>query len=140
MDHLLHRYGSAVRDLIAAIQTQPDLAKPLEHASAYLRAEIHFAATHEQVLHLEDVLLHRTRLSYEIADAGRAALDEIAAIVAPILGWDEAKVAAEKASYIARCDATDAAALTGSDADAEQARRAAPDIAPLQPLHPAAAS
>ena len=137
VDHLLHRYGSGIRDLTAAIEEQPDLAKPLEHASAYLRAEIHFAATHEQVIHLEDLLLHRTRLSYEIADAGRAALDEILAIIAPVLGWDEAKVAAEKASYIARCDATDAAALTSTDAEGEAARKLAADVAPMQPLQPA---
>ena len=137
VDHLLHRYGSGIRDLTAAIEEQPDLAKPLEHASAYLRAEIHFAATHEQVIHLEDLLLHRTRLSYEVADAGRAALDEILAIVAPVLGWDEAKVAAEKASYIARCDATDAAALASTDAEAEAARKLATDVAPMQPLQPA---
>lgn len=137
VDHLLHRYGSSIRDLTAAIEEQPDLAKPLEHASAYLRAEIYFAATHEQVIHLEDVLLHRTRLSYEIADAGRAALDEILAIIAPVLGWDEAKVAAEKASYIARCDATDAAALASTDAEAEAARKLAADVAPMQPLQPA---
>ena len=136
VDHLLHRYGSGIRDLTAAIEEQPDLAKPLEHASAYLRAEIHFAATHEQVIHLEDVLLHRTRLSYEIADAGRAALDEILAIIAPVLGWDEAKVAAEKASYIARCDATDAAALASTDAEGEAARKLAADVAPMQPLQP----
>lgn len=134
IQHLLHRYGSAVRQLIDAIEAKPDLVKPLEHAPAYLRAEIHFAATHEQVLHLEDVMLHRTRLTYEVADAGRAALDEIAQIVAEVLGWDEAKIAHEKASYIARCEATDAAALTTSDADAEEARLAAVDIAPLQPL------
>ncbi len=140
VDHLLHRYGSALRDLMAAIEEQPDLAKPLEHAPAYLRAEIHFAATHEQVLHLEDVLLHRTRLSYEIADAGRAALDEIAAIVADVLGWDEAKVAAEKASWIERCEATEAAARTTTDEEAEAARLAAADSAPMQPLQPAAAS
>lgn len=134
IQHLLHRYGSAMRQLIDAIEVTPDLAKPLEHAPAYLRAEIHFAATHEQVLHLEDVMLHRTRLTYEVADQGRAALDEIAQIVADVLGWDEAKIAQEKASYIARCEATDAAALTTSDADAEEARLAAADIAPLLPL------
>ena len=92
------------------------------------------------MLHLEDVLLHRTRLSYEIADAGRAALDEITAIVADVLGWDEAKVAAEKASWIERCEATEAAARTTTDEEAEAARLAAADIAPMQPLQPAAAS
>ncbi|MGZ0711492.1 glycerol-3-phosphate dehydrogenase/oxidase (plasmid) [Coraliomargarita sp. W4R53] len=134
IQHLLHRYGTGIRDLIDAIELRPDLAAPLEHAPAYLRAEIHFAATHEQVLHLEDVMLHRTRLTYEVADSGRAAVDEIAAIIAEVTGWDEAKIAAEKASYFARCDATDAAGLATTDAEAERARLAVDDIAPLEPL------
>ena len=33
-------------------------------------------------------MLHRTRLTYEHKDGGVAALDEIADILAPILGWD----------------------------------------------------
>lgn len=134
VDHLLHRYGSALRELLAAIEEQPDLARPLEHASAYLRAEIHFAATHEQVLHLEDVMLHRTRLTYEVSDAGRAATDEILEIISPVLGWDSERQAAEKASYLARCDADDAAAQTATDAEGDLARQAAADIAPMLDL------
>ncbi|WP_098470443.1 glycerol-3-phosphate dehydrogenase/oxidase [Serinibacter salmoneus] len=131
VDHLLHRYGSALGDLLEAIEEQPDLARPLEHAPAYLRAEVHYAATHEQVLHLEDVMIHRTRLSYEVRDSGRAATDEILEVIAPVLGWDEAKCAQEKASYLAQRDAEDAAALAPTDEEADTARRSAPDVTPM---------
>ncbi|ACQ81532.1 FAD dependent oxidoreductase [Beutenbergia cavernae DSM 12333] len=129
--HLLHRYGSGISDLLESIADQPDLARPLEHAPAYLRAEIAFAATHEQVLHLEDVLLHRTRLNYEVADRGRAALPEIAEVISPILGWDDERRAAEIAAYTARADAEDAAEKTWSDADGERVRLGAGDVAPM---------
>lgn len=92
---------------------------------------MHYAATHEQVLHLEDVMIHRTRLSYEVRDSGRAATDEILEVIAPVLGWDEAKCAQEKASYLAQRDAEDAAALAPTDEEADTARRSAPDVTPM---------
>ncbi|GMA34147.1 hypothetical protein GCM10025876_03510 [Demequina litorisediminis] len=137
VEHLLHRYGAGIYDLVEAIDAQPDLARPLEHAPAYLRAEIHFAATHEQVLHLEDVMMHRTRLVYEVADAGLAAAPEIAAILADVNGWDAERVTAEISSYRDRVNADAAASLEDSDAAAIGARAAATDIAPMVPLgHP----
>ncbi len=133
-DHLIHRYGSGIAELLEAIEAQPDLARPLEHASAYLRAEIHFAATHEQVIHLEDVMLHRTRLVYEVADAGVAAADEIAQIVGDVLGWSDEHREREIASYRARVEADAAAAAAQSEPAAIEARAAAKDIAPMVPL------
>lgn len=134
LDHLLHRYGSALRELVTLCEEDPSLARPLEQAPAYLRAEIHYAVSHEGALHLEDLLLRRTRLVYEVPDKGRAALDEIAEIAAPLLGWDEETRQAEIDAYVARADAEDAAARTADDASAEQARSQAPDVAPMQPL------
>lgn len=134
MDHLLHRYGGQVADLVAMVDEQPDLARPLEHAPEYLRAEIAFAASREQAMHLEDVMLHRTRLVYERRDGGEAALDEIGDIVAGILGWDAERTAAEKQSYRDRRAADAAAAQTTSDADGALARAQAPDIVPMRPL------
>lgn len=133
-DHLLHRYGGQLSDLVAMIEAQPDLAKPLEGAPDYLRVEIAFAASHEQVVHLEDVMLHRTRLTYEQRDGGVAALDEIGEILAPILGWDSPRVEREKQSYLDRREAEAAAAQTTSDAEGALARAQAPDIVPMRPL------
>ncbi|MCA5895096.1 glycerol-3-phosphate dehydrogenase/oxidase [Isoptericola sp. NEAU-Y5] len=134
VDHLLHRYGSALRDIVDLCEKDPSLARPLEHAGAYLRAEIHFGVSHEGALHLEDLLLHRTRLVYETADRGRGAVDEIADIVAPLLGWDEATVQSEKEAYLARTEAEDAAGREPDDASAEAVRLRAADVAAMQPL------
>jgi glycerol-3-phosphate dehydrogenase len=134
VDHLLHRYGSLLGDLVDAIAARPDLAHPLEHAPAYLRAEIVYAATHEGVLHLEDVMLHRTRLNYEMRDRGLAALPEIAALVGEILGWDEQRIAAEIESYTERALAEEAAELEPDDSTAEKVRLRTPDVTPLRVL------
>ncbi|MFF2621698.1 glycerol-3-phosphate dehydrogenase/oxidase [Oerskovia jenensis] len=134
VDHLLHRYGSNLRDIVALCEADPALAAPLEHAPAYLRAEISYGVTHEGALHLEDLLLHRTRLNYEVLDRGLGALPEIADIAAPLLGWDDERKAAEIASYTARAAAEEAAEQKPDDATAERTRLSADDVAPLKPL------
>lgn len=134
MDHLLHRYGSLLHELTDLVDERPELAEPLQHAPAYIGAEVLYAVTHEGALHLDDVMMHRTRLNYEQADKGVGALDEIADLVGPVLGWDEQTRAAEIEAYRARCAAEDAAALETDDASAERVRLAAPDLAPLLPL------
>ena len=125
MEHLFHRYGSMVEELVARVEEQPDLARPLEHAPDYLRVEIAYAASHEGVLHLTDVMLHRTRLVYEIRDGGRAALPEILAIVGDTLGWDAERRAAEAAAYERLHDAVWEATTMPDDASAERHLREA---------------
>src|SRR5690606_34258729 len=51
--HLLHRYGSALPELLARVDERPDLGRPLAGTDAYLRAEIVHGITHEGALHLE---------------------------------------------------------------------------------------
>ena len=134
VDHLLHRYGSMLEELVELIQERPDLAEPLESAPAYLRAEIVYAATHESVLHLEDVMLHRTRLVYEVADRGLAAVPEIVDLIAPVLGWDDDKRRAESELYAERCRAEEAAERVQTDTEGEAVRLQAEEVAPMVPL------
>lgn len=134
MDHLLHRYGSLLGELLELVDADPELGKPLPNAPAYIGAEVAYAVTHEGALHLDDVLMHRTRLNYEQADKGVGALDEIADIIAPRLGWDAATREREIAAYRSRAEAEQAAAQQPDDAAAQAARDAAEDLAPLLPL------
>lgn len=131
MDHLLHRYGSLLGELTDLCDERPELARPLAHAPAYVGAEIVYAASHEGALHLDDVLMHRTRLNYEQADKGVGALEEIADLVAPVLGWDDATRRREIEAYRARAEAEEAAAAEPDDASAEKVRLRALDIAPM---------
>jgi glycerol-3-phosphate dehydrogenase len=134
IDHLLHRYGSLLTEITDMVDKDPSLGRPLGGAPAYLRAEVAYAASHEGVLHLEDVMLHRTRLVYEQADRGLGAIDEIADLVAERLSWSAERKAAEVAAYTARCDADEAASHETDDAAAETVRLRVPDITPLVPL------
>jgi len=132
MDHLLHRYGSLLGEIIDLVDATPSLANPLKGAPAYIGAEIVYAASHEGALHLDDVLMHRTRLNYEQADKGVGALEQIADLVAPILGWDAATRSREIAAYTARAEAEDAAAQETDDASAEKVRLRAADLSPMR--------
>jgi len=134
VDHLLHRYGSMLEELIDLVEEQPDLARPLEHAPAYLRVEIAYAAREESVLHLEDVMLRRTRLVYEVRDRGLAAAPEILDIISPILGWDDERRSRELDAYTQACEAEEAAAQAPDDAAGERARQQAQDVVPMERL------
>lgn len=131
MDHLLHRYGANVQELGEICGNDPTMARPLAGASAYLRAEILYAITHEGALHLDDIMHRRTRMVYEYFDEGAAALDEVAEIAASALGWREGEKVAELASYRAVTAAAAAAALAPDDARASRIREAAGDIVPM---------
>jgi len=138
MDHLLHRYGSLLGELLEIVDAEPALGRPLANAPAYIGAEVAYAVTHEGALHLDDVLMHRTRLNYEQVDKGVGALEEIADIIAPRLGWDDATRAREIDAYRQRAEAENAAAQQQDDAAAQAARDVAEDVAPLLPLDGAA--
>ena len=134
LDHLLHRYGSMLPELLEMVDADPSLGQRVAGAPAYLRVEIAYAVTHEGALHLDDVFMHRTRLNYEQADRGLGAIEEIADIVAPLLGWDAGTRAEEIAAYTARAEAEAAAELEPDDESAQRTRRSAPDITPLREI------
>ena len=58
----------------------------------YLKVEAKYAVSHEGALHLDDILARRTRISIDTWDRGDAAAQEVAELVAPLLGWDAAAV------------------------------------------------
>lgn len=125
---LLDRYGSLVHELFAAAEAEPDLWEPLADAPEYLRAEIRYAVTHEGALHLDDVLARRTRISIETRDRGVACAEEVAAIVAPTLGWDEERTRDEVEAYRARVSAERESQRAAEDLEANADRLVAPDI------------
>jgi glycerol-3-phosphate dehydrogenase len=102
IEHLLRRYGTTAAEVLELVALEPELGRPLEGAGDYLRAEVVYAATHEGALDLEDVLTRRTRICFETFDRGVRAARPAAELLAPALGWDEARVAAEVAGYEAR--------------------------------------
>ena len=99
LDRMLHRYGDELPDVLAPALDDPELATPLEGAAGYLPVEFLRAVTHEGATTLDDVLTRRTHVAIEEPDAGVGAAPRVAALVAPALGWDEARQKKEVSAY-----------------------------------------
>lgn len=89
VERLLARYGTKAADVARAI-CQED--RPLRHLSEYSAAEIAYLVAHERVLQLDDLLLRRTTIALE-GQATLPLLDELAGLLAGLLGWPPAEVA-----------------------------------------------
>lgn len=127
VEHLLRRYGSLTQELLDLVADRPELGEPLDGAEDYLKAEIVYAASHEGALHLTDVLTRRTRISIEAWDRGVTAAPVAAALVAPVLGWDEQRTRQEVEIYLGRVEAERVSQTMLDDQSADEARRSGPD-------------
>lgn len=134
VEHLLNRYGSEVTILADLIEEDESLREQIAGAEPYIRAEIVFAARFEGALHLDDVMMHRTRLNYEVKDRGVKASEEIAGILAHELDWDEERKNKEIDLYRQRCEAQDAAEDIPSEAKAVARRLEAPEVTPMHDI------
>lgn len=64
--------------------------------------ELRWAARHESVQHLDDLLLRRVRLGLLLPDGGEHLLPRIRALVQADLGWDDRRWAREAEDYVRR--------------------------------------
>ena len=90
--------------------------------------EAKYAVTHEGALHLDDILARRTRISIDTWDRGDAAAQEVAELVAPVLGWDAAAVDREVTHYRSRVAAERESQQMPDDQTADAARLGAEDV------------
>jgi glycerol-3-phosphate dehydrogenase len=91
------RYGNRAKDLIDGAKTGELEKIP---GTATLWAELRFAAHNEAVVHLEDLMLRRTRIALLLENGGKAILPKIRAICQPLLGWDDEKWCLEEENYL----------------------------------------
>jgi glycerol-3-phosphate dehydrogenase len=133
--HLLDRYGSLIDEVLGYAAGRPELLQPLTDAPAYLQVEMVYAAAAEGALHLEDVLARRTRISIEYSHRGVNCAEQVARLIAPVLGWSAEDVDREVATYRARVDAEVRSQAQPDDDSADALRAAAPE-ARMQILEP----
>ena len=99
LDHLVGRYGTDARTLLAMMRAQPALAEPLVPTLPYLKAEALYAVRYEMATTVDDVLSRRTRARLLARDASAAAAFDVARLLAPELGWSDADTEAQAEAY-----------------------------------------
>ncbi|RRQ25430.1 glycerol-3-phosphate dehydrogenase/oxidase [Rhodococcus sp. Eu-32] len=136
--HLLDRYGSLIDDVLALAADKPYLLQPITDAPSYLQVEVVYAAVAEGALHLEDILARRTRISIEYSHRGVNCAEQVAGLVAPILGWDASDVDREVTTYTARVEAEIKSQMQPDDDSADALRVVAPEARQeiLEPVQP----
>ncbi len=67
--------------------------------SPFLWCELGWAAQDQQVVHLDDLLLRRTRIGLQLKQGGTKWLPEIRELCQALLGWDDAQWSAEEERY-----------------------------------------
>jgi glycerol-3-phosphate dehydrogenase len=101
LDGLHHRHGDLAMDVLRLGQAHGEL-DPLVPGLPYLRAEVRWAARHELVGRLDDVLQRRLRVSTRHRAAGGPdAIGWSAEVLAEELGWSAERREAEIAGYLA---------------------------------------
>ncbi|GAB3004142.1 glycerol-3-phosphate dehydrogenase 2 [Mycobacterium bourgelatii] len=125
--HLLDRYGSLIDEVLALAVKDSSLLGPIKEAPGYLKVEALYAVVAEGALHLEDILARRMRISIEYSHRGVDCAQEVAEIVAPVLGWSPADVEREVANYKARVEAEVLSQAQPDDVSADMLRASAPE-------------
>lgn len=94
---LAGRHGRELAGLLALLE---ELGSGRVAGSDTLWAELAWAAQNELVLHLDDLLLRRTRLGLLLAGGAVAYLPRIRALCQARLGWDDARWEQEERDYL----------------------------------------
>jgi glycerol-3-phosphate dehydrogenase len=118
-EHLAGRYGTEAGIVETLVEDDASLGQPLVPGLPYLRAEAVHAVRHEMARTLDDVLSRRTRARLLARDDSAAAAEDVAALIAGDLGWDDAERARQVKEYRAAVAAErDAAQLPETALDA----------------------
>ncbi|CAG1012964.1 glycerol-3-phosphate dehydrogenase [Anaerolineae bacterium] len=94
---LMGRYGAAASALIRG--AQPGELELIPGTFTFW-AELRHAARCEQVVHLEDLMLRRTRLGMVLPDGGESLLGRVRTMCQESLGWDDPTWEQEQAAYL----------------------------------------
>ena len=85
-DRLLGRYGEDALELIRSAPAEEHAAIP---GTRTCLAQVRWALWNESVLHLDDLMLRRTRLGLLLHNGGEDILPDIRRIVSEVRGWSE---------------------------------------------------
>ncbi len=95
---LTQRYGEDAPNLLPLVENSEWQKVP---GTEVFWAELVWSALTEQIVHLEDLLLRRTRLGLLLPEGGIEILPELQKRISMVLGWHEPQWEEEKVKYLA---------------------------------------
>ncbi|MEV5827474.1 glycerol-3-phosphate dehydrogenase/oxidase [Spirillospora sp. NPDC052242] len=102
--HLGERYGTESRFVAALFAEDASLAEPIVEGTAYLRAEVVYAARCELARSVDDVLSRRTRMRLFARDLSVRAAPEVGRLLQRELGLPDDEVARQVEEYVSGID------------------------------------
>ena len=96
-ERILGRFGRHAEDLLLGARGGLEAIE----GTSFTYAEARWSAAEEQVVHLDDLMLRRTRLGLLLPRGGQASLPRLRQELAPVLGWSDERWAREVDRYLA---------------------------------------
>jgi len=96
---LVSTYGAGARQVLRLCGEQPELRRPIVAELPYVYAEVVHAVRHEWAGALSDVMIRRLRLIHEDSQQGLGLAADIAACMAPHLGWSASEAGRQVDTY-----------------------------------------
>ncbi len=103
-DWLVRRHGQRVTEIFGLLKNNSKLAQRIAPSVPFIYADLLFCARSEMVVHLPDLLRRRLPLLI-LTKLTVQDLHAIAAMVAPIMGWDERAIEEEVAACVSEASA-----------------------------------
>ena len=97
--HLVASYGSEASAILNLVERDRGLREPMLAGRPELWAEVTYAVEREMALRVQDVLVRRLHLFYELRDQGTALVTPVAQRMKKLLGWDDVREAEELGDY-----------------------------------------
>ena len=97
--HLVANYGSEAAAVLNLVDRERRLGESLMPGRPEIWAEVVYAVEREMAVRVQDVLIRRLHLFYEVADHGQSVVPRVTALMKQRLGWDDAREAEELRDY-----------------------------------------
>ena len=99
--HLVASYGSEAAAVLNLVDRdrRGGLGEPIIAGRPEIWAEVAYAVEREMAVRVQDVLVRRLHLFYEIPDHAQSVVSKVAARMKQLLGWDNVREAEELRDY-----------------------------------------
>ena len=99
LKHLVLTYGHASVGVLRLLREEPQQGARIAPGLPYIRAEVPYAIQNEMAMTLSDWMIRRAHIIHEDKDQGLGSAPEVAAMMAPYLGWDAGEVERQVEEY-----------------------------------------